>query len=77
MQFSIGSTITGDKSCCYNWEPVTKTFIKSVTCSNHILEFKDLVALSELLSDQDILNIFPGKEYTSVFEEQLGIKNRN
>lgn len=77
MQFSIGSTITGDKSCCYNWEPDTKTFVKSTTCSNNILEFKDLVALSELLSDQDILNIFPGKEYTSVFEEQLGIKNTN
>jgi hypothetical protein len=77
MQFSIGSTITGNKNYFYNWTPDSKTFIKSVVYSNNLIEFKDLVVLSELLSDQDILNIFPGKEYTSVFEQELGIKNTN
>lgn len=75
MKFFLGSTITGSPDSFYDW--TNQKFINIIREKDIVLEFKDLVALSELLSDQDILNIFPGKEYTSVFEEQLGIKNTN
>ena len=60
MEFSIGSSITGIPNNTIKHQPV--------------LEFKDLVAVSELLGDPELLNIFPGTEYVSVFEQQLGIK---